>query len=372
MIDTDWNELKLFLPENWEELASTTNALKQLRKDSSPERYLRLLMLHLACNLSLREASARAKLSGLMNVSDVTLMKRLQKAEGWLYAMCVALFQEQGISPMRDNSGLNVRLLDASIVREPGKNGSQWRIHYSLQLSTLMCDSFKLTLTKGAGTGESFSIHDISKNDHFIADRGYSTASGIHYVAEHEAYCTVRVNTASLPLQDMEGNKFPLLTKVKTLKRVGTAKSWDTEVPFERKTVSGRICVIKKNKEAIKKSQEKVRKDAARKGHKVRPETLEYAKYIIVFTTVPHEILSHAEILELYRVRWQIELTFKRFKSITELGSLPKYRDDSSRAWIYGKLFVALLAEKMIRYAESFSPWGYRLYESATAQKPLA
>lgn len=364
MVDEDWEDLKHFFPENWEDLASETGVMVQLRKETAPEDYLRVLMMHLACNFSLRETSARAKASNLADLSDVAVMKRLQKAEGWLHAMCIVLFQEQGISPLRDNSGLNVRLLDASIVKEPGKNGAQWRIHYSLQLSTLMCDAFKLTLAKGPGTGESFSIHDISKDDHFIADRGYSTASGIHYVAEHEAYCTVRVNTASLPIQGMDGSKFPLLTKVKTLKRVGVAKSWDVQVPFKGKAVDGRICVIKKNKEAIKKSQEKVRKDAARKGHKVRPETLEYAKYIILFTTVPEKILTANEILELYRVRWQIELTFKRFKSITELGSLPKYRDDSSRAWIYGKLFVALLTEKMVRYAGSFSPWGYKIFTS--------
>lgn len=372
MINSEWEELKLFLPEGWEEMAAQTNTLTQLKKDKCPSNYLRLLMLHLACNLSLREASARAKLSGLMDVSDVAIMKRLQKAESWLFTMCVALFKEQGIRPVQDPSGLNVRLVDASIVKEPGKKGAQWRIHYSLQLSTLMCDSFELTLTKGEGTGESFKVHDVKQNDHIIADRGYSKASDINYIAEHNAYCTVRVNTSSLLFQDKKGKAFPLLSKVTSVKRVGFVKSWDVDVTYKKNKIPGRLCVIKKSKEAAKKSQDKARREAARRCYKLKPETLKYAKYIILFTTVPSNLKTPEEITEQYRLRWQIELTFKRFKSITELGSLPKYRADSSRAWIYGKLFVALLTEKMIRNAESFSPWGYGVPRVFRQKEPMA
>jgi hypothetical protein len=63
--------------------------------------------------------------------------------------------------------------------------------------------------------------------------------------------------------------------------------------------------------------------------------------------------------LDIYRLRWQIELSFKRLKSIAELGHLPKDDDRSSRAWLYGKLFIALLTEKMRRVASTISPWGY-------------
>ena len=40
---------------------------------------------------------------------------------------------------------------------------------------------------------------------------------------------------------------------------------------------------------------------------------------------------------------------FKRFKSLARLGHLPKYDDDSAKAWLYGPLFVALLVEKLMR-----------------------
>jgi hypothetical protein len=58
----------------------------------------------------------------------------------------------------------------------------------------------------------------------------------------------------------------------------------------------------------------------------------------------------------------------KRFKQIAALGHLPKYDDQSSRAWLYGKLLVALLTEKLVQQANSFSPWGYELAPAAKAQ----
>jgi len=88
-----------------------------------------------------------------------------------------------------------------------------------------------------------------------------------------------------------------------------------------------------------------------------RPGTLEFAKYVIVFTT--RSVGSAEEILQLYRIRWQIELAFKRMKSLAQLGHVPKHDDRSSRAWLYGKLLVTLLAQKLIRIGRDISPSGY-------------
>jgi hypothetical protein len=89
---------------------------------------------------------------------------------------------------------------------------------------------------------------------------------------------------------------------------------------------------------------------------RTKPETLEFAKYVLVFTT--RSIGSAAEILQLYRLRWQIDLAFKRLKRLAQLGHLPKHDAQSSRSWLYGKLFVTLLAQKAIRIGRDISPSG--------------
>ena len=64
-------------------------------------------------------------------------------------------------------------------------------------------------------------------------------------------------------------------------------------------------------------------------------------------------------------MRWQIELAFKRMKSIMGLGHLPKKDPASARAWLHGKIFASLLVERMVQAAETLSPWGYRLDREA-------
>lgn len=367
----DWPILLSFFPNDWVDMASTTDALKGLRKNKEAENYIRTLLMHLACGYSMRETAARAKMADIADISDVALIGRLRKAKDWLHNLCVALFEEQ-VSDLCKENNMKIRLFDATNIKEPGKTGSLWRIHYSLQVPSLSCDFFKLTATKGRGTGESFFQYAIRKGDYIIADRGYSTAAGIHHVISKKAYLIVRVNTRTLLMQDHNNRPFPLLKFLEKIPKAGVISSDQVLIPGKnQKSVSGRLCVIRKSNEAIKIAHKKLIRREQKKGCKIKPETFEYAKYVIVFTNYPEELFSDAQVLDFYRTRWQVELVFKRFKSIAQLGHLPKYNEDSAKAWLYGKMFVALLTEKIIRHANAISPWGYVL-ENVPTSKCLA
>lgn len=364
----DWPILLSFFPDNWIEMASTTGVLNKLRKDKDAENYMRTLLIHLGCGHSMRETATRAKLAGLADISDVALIGRLKKAKDWLHSLCISLVEEEGME-LDTRKGFQVRLFDATNVKEPGKTGSLWRIHYSVRLPSLTCDFFKLTATKGKGTGESFFQYSIKRGDYLIADAGYSTAAGIHHVAAKKAYVMVRVNPQSLPIFDSKANHFSLLNKVTAIKKPGIIRSWNVFIPARNgDAVQGRVCVIRKTEEAIKLAHKKIKRSAQKSGYSTMPETLEYAKYVIIFTTYPVQSFSDFEVLDWYRARWQVELIFKRFKSIAQIGHLPKHSDDSSKAWLYGKLFVALLTNKLIEYAVSVSPWGYVLEKQSTSE----
>ena len=367
-MDEDWALLRTFFPDDWKELAVSTGALKGLRKHKSAESLLRTLLIHLGCGHSLRETVVRAKKAGLADLSDVALLKRLRKSRKWLYALCVELFQERGVA-LSSTDEFQIRAFDATTVKEPGKTGSLWRIHYSVCLPSLACDFFKLTETVGRGTGESFAQFPIEAGEYILADRGYSTAKGLRSVGAKGAYVTVRVNTASLPLHTRQGKPFDLLAAVSSLKKAGAATAWPVLVLEAGAKMPGRLCVIRKSQHAIDCAQATVRATAARKGTHVKPCTLEYAKYVILFTTFPEGAFTAQEVLQWYRIRWQVELVFKRFKSLAQLGHLPKYDDESAKTWLYGKLLVALLIEKLLAHAESISPWGYGLEESSATQR---
>jgi transposase len=140
---------------------------------------------------------------------------------------------------------------------------------------------------------------------------------------------------------------------------------------WEQRTLQGRVCAIKKSRQAAEKARKAVLRQAQKGGSKPKPETLEAAGYTFVFTTIPSNDLVSTNVLEMYRGRWQIELVFKRLKSILGLGHLRKTDKQAAQAWIHGKLFVAFLVELLIRHAETFFPWGYPLCETLGSQPLL-
>jgi len=179
-----------------------------------------------------------------------------------------------------------------------------------------------------------------------------------------------------LPLFNQRGNPFPILKRLKSLNEtdVGDWNVWIRDPDDKNILIKGRICSIKKSKEAIEIALKKVKIKAQKRGDKSKPETIEHAKYITIFSTVNRHKLKAEEILSLYRGRWQIELVFKRFKSIIKLGHLPKKEEGSCIAWLHGKMLLALLTERLHQEAEFFSPWGYPLQSKniyATSKEPM-
>ena len=362
-MDEDWDVLRSFLPRGWRELARDTGALKGLRKDKAVDNLLRTLLLHLGCGHSLRATVARAREADLADLSDVALLKRLKKSQGWLHALCVRLTEEQGLAVV-PGGAFQVRAVDATTVQEPGPSGSSWRLHYSVGLPSLTCDFFRLTGTEGPGTEQSLAQFPVRAGDHVLADRGYSTARGIRHVAQAGGRLIVRVTPGALPLRTAGGGTFDLLSAVSSIPRPGAVRSWATTVAAADDggptgAVAGRVCVLRRSDEAIRLAHERIHWDAARSGSRVQPVTLRFAEYVIVFTTFPEPPSSAADVLAWYRLRWQVERVLERVRSLAQLGHVPKHDDDSARAWLYGKLLVALLMEKLVHHARAISPWGY-------------
>jgi hypothetical protein len=363
--EEDWDVLRSFFPVNWRELARSTRALKGLRQDKSEEDFLRVLLMHLGCGLSLRDTVVRAQQAQLADLSDVGLLKRLRKGQGWLYELCRGLF-EQCDFKLKAMTTRSLRLIDATDIKEPGKTGSLWRIHYSVCWPTWRCDFFKLTATEGAGTGETLRQFPLKAGDYVLADGGYSHASGLHYARSQKALVTVRLNPDGLVLWDQSGQPFALPAKLKPIQKTGQVAVWQLRIPYlDEAPLTARLCVVRKTKAAIALAHKRLRRRAQKSGWQLQPQTLIYAEYVMVLTTFPEREFPAALVLEYYRFRWQVELVFKRFKQIAQLGHLPKHDPESSKAWLYGKLFVALLTEKMIQQARALSPWGYELPAAA-------
>ena len=367
-IGQDWDVVTSMLPVQWRAKAVELGAVRRLRGFASVEALLRVLLIHLADGCSLRETVVRARAGDLADVSDVALLKRLRGCGPWFQWMAQEMAASMSLLMGSDTllSGRRVRLVDGSSVCEPGATGSTWRLHYALNLNTLSCDEVHVT---EAAEGESLTRFSIQPGDVIMADRGFAKRPSLRHVVQHKADAILRMSWTNLPLQDRRGRPLTLLPLLRTL-AVGQAADWKAWVKDDMGVIAVRVCVYKKTVAQALASREAIQREANKKQRTPMPETLEIAGYVIVLTTLMQP--SAAAIMEFYRRRWQIELAFKRLKSLLQLGHLKKTDKEGAKAWLQGKLLVACLIETLILTAERFSPWGYRTGERGLPVSAIA
>jgi hypothetical protein len=354
----EWEILRDWLPDELDALARKHQFFQRARGLTDAECWLRLILMHVAGGLSLEQSAMRARQLGLAEVSGVALFKRLRKSGAWLQSLCRHLLEEQQKRLGRSvwPSQYRVRAIDATDVREPGSTGTDWRIHYSIRLPELVCDHYELTDNKG---GEKLGRFEFAANQLVLADRGYSHRAGAARVLDSGAVLLLRWNPVSFPVTKPGGREFKLLETLRLLPKRG-AREWDVDFEHDGRTYHLRLCALRKGKLATERARAKVREKARQHGRQAQEESLALAEFILVLTSLP-KTFTAAQVLELYRCRWQVELTFKRLKSLLAAGHLPKSDDQSASAWMQAKILTALLLERLLLEAKIFSPWGYRL-----------
>ncbi len=358
LLEEDWSIIESLLPEGWQEKCKELKAYQLNRAFDGPGSLLRTLLIHCAQGCSFRVTAALAAEGGVATLSDVALNKRLRLSSDWFQWLSNGVAQKwfPRADPGDCAPSFCVKVADATTVQDPGSKGTSWRIHYSLELSSLQCNEIMIT---GKEKGESFKNFTVQEGDLWIGDRIYAKAPGIDHVLSHRGDVLVRVGWNSLQLCDEHGQKFDLLGH---LGRLRHHEVGDLPVFIAHGTgfIAGRMCAVRKSQSAANRERKRILKESSKKGRKTKPETLEAAGYTIVFTTLDQSI-SAETVLTIYRARWQIELTFKRLKSLLGLGHLHNKNPESAKAWLYGKLLAAFLIEALAVVSDRFFPWGYPL-----------
>ncbi len=361
----EWEVLKSFLPEGWEEQARESKAIRRTRKVSSAEELLRVELLHFGEGLSLKEASAAAKEGGISDISGVALYYRTRKSAEWLRWMSEGILERLGTQIKRPEwlEGYRVRAIDGSHISEQGSTGSDWILHYSWELFGLRNDYFEIT---PSSQGESATRFPVQKGDIILADRHYGKAKTFDYISNTGGYFVTRLKHKAAKYFNKDGEKVDLLTLLRPLvagQVLDTVLYYRSERKVDAPLKPLRICAIRKSKEYAERAKRKTLRQIKKHPHKKPTDssTLEMSEYFVLGTSLSADNFSASCVLELYRLRWQVELAFKRLKSLMQLGQLPKHDQESCRAWLYGKMLYALLCYAIVDRGRLFSPWGYPL-----------
>ena len=352
-----FEQMLQLLPEGWESKAKELGALQRAREIKSPEELLRLILLYLTEGKSFAGTSAITQLSGEAALNKMAVYKRFRNSAAWLQWLCEHIYRRAGLTITKPAwlQNRNVILMDGTEDVKCGVRRQCYMLHYSLDLFTLAARELLVTDRK---TGEKLTnFKRIGKGDIVMGDRAYGTPQGIAYVRQRKADYVLRIKSCGFTVFDGKNRETDLLLRLSRLKE-GKIADINVKCVINGREEPIRICALRKDRESERKGIKRLTKENQRKqgGKPVSDLQRENNKYIIIATSLGAEVTA-AQILELYRARWQIELAFKRLKSLFHYNDLPANQSDSVRSWFYGKLLLAALCETLVNTGR-FSPCG--------------
>ena len=356
-----WPEVSACFPAGFDldATARAHGAFTRAREIDSAETLLRLALAYGGLGMSLRETCAWAEASEIANLSGPSLLDRLCKAEPWLGDIVAALIAEQAKVPAGRWVGYRLRALDGTSICQPGADRTTWRLHVGYDLATRQVDQLELTDLHGA---ENLQRLTYRPGDVVLGDRYYARPRDLRPVIDAGADFIVRTGWNSLRLLQPNGEPFDLFAALAAqVEQEGEVQVCIQEGPKGASPSDPlilRLIIRRKDPEQAEAELKRLRKDAQKRGKQPDPRSLEAAKYILLLTSLPVAVFPPADILALYRFRWQIELAFKRFKSLAGLDMLPAKKPELARAWIYARLIVAIIAEQIAGQVPDSTPSG--------------
>jgi hypothetical protein len=349
-----WKTIEHHLPHEFEAIAKEKKVLETQygeAKITTARDLLRLILLHAGADLGLRQTVVLAAEGGLPDVSHVTLHKKMRLASPYLRELVGRMTKGAGEQATRERwAGYDVVAIDGSSFCGPGADGTDARAHLQLRLSDLEIIGVAI---EDRSVGESFKRFEWETGQLALGDRGYANPPGIASVVEQGADVLVRVNRSALPMRTTEG-ALDLMKWLRGLK--GHAPREERVVVHSRehrRDIEGRLIAVRLPAAEAEKARVRVRREL---GNKASALDLEAAQYVVLFTTVPAARMDAEMCIALYRLRWQVELAFKRWKSLCHFDRLPNYRDDTILSWLYAKLLLALLMHRMASGASALFP----------------
>ena len=172
-----------------------------------------------------------------------------------------------------------------------------------------------------------------------IADLGYWSLDALKEHSSQDGYWLFRAHVQT-KLYTQDGQIWSL---VELLQSIPDA---EIDIPVQlgvKARIPARLLAIRLPQEVAEKRRRSLRKEARHKGQAVSKDRLALADWNIFVTSVPVELLTVREALVLARVRWQIELLFKLWKSH---GQIDEWR--SRKPWrilceVYAKLIAMVI-----------------------------
>jgi hypothetical protein len=339
-----WEELvkRLEAQLDLEASSRATGAIRRRRVIKGAGQLLRLVLAYVLSGLSFRGTTAWAEAGGHASLSDVALLKRMRRCGPWLRHL-VSTLATLGCPEASVGDERRIVAVDATMICGPGDKQDYQLLHTVYDV-TAQC--FRSTELTDRHTAERLDVGEIESGEIRLGDRAYGRWRDLHTVVEAGADYIVRLSATALKLRTPAGEA---VKRSVLCKQAETAGIQDVTLAIHasdgKAQMAARLIVLPLPEEKAAAARRLMRKNARKWGYTASQEALATAGCLMLITSLPRAAWSAQRILALYRRRWQVELAFKRLKSLIGLEDLRLHDSDLIGAWIHAILLVALLID---------------------------
>ena len=325
-----------------ESSSRTTGAIRRKRVVTSGGQLLRLVLAYVLSGLSFRSTAAWAEAGEHASFSDVALLKRMRRCGPWLRYLVSTLMRLTSPEPSADDER-RIVAVDATMICVPGDKQNYYLLHTAYDV-TAQC--FQSTELSDRHTAERLDVGKIERDEIRLGDRAYGRWRDLWTVVEAGADYVVRLSATALKLCTVSGEP---IRRAVWCKLAETAGVQDVTLAIHASKgaaqMLARLIVLPLSQEKAAAARRLMRKNACKWGYTPSRDALVTAGCLMLITSLPREAWPAERVLTLYRRRWQVELAFKRLKSLIGLEDLRVHDSELVAVWIHAILLVALLID---------------------------
>ena len=321
---------------------------------------LRLCLARGPGGKTLQETAVWAHLNGIAELTGQSLNERLHRSTDFLASVTDRLLKGRSSGRPSLWAGRCLRIADSSSLSQPGSKGTDWRVHAVYDLDRGGFSHLEVTDGRGA---ESLLRCTPVDGEVLVADRGYAKASELRACLDPSGGQTrdfiVRAGWKALALRNPQGKAFDLIAAMQSLTPGAGLREWAVQAVAgsakQPRLLPLRLIVVPLPADKAEANRKKLKRTASKHQDKLDPRSLIAAGFMVLVTSLPADIPA-GEICAVYRLRWQIELAFKRLKSLLHIDRLPTRTEEGGLSWLYAHLILLLLTEDIGRDFLAFSP----------------
>ena len=241
---------------------------------------------------------------------------------------------------------LNARLKD----KLPGFGGSASEagvcVQYEFDIKTGHVNDLSITPANWSDSKNALStIDSVKKGDLTIRDLGYFTTKFFQELQIKEAYFLSRLNPRITVYQKKEGElkelDFGSLYQTMILGNVNTL---DMDVFMGRDNKFPVRLILEPVSEGVfNRRMKNIAEYNQKKGHQMSQNYRDRSRFNLFITNLPQVKMEAKAIAKIYKVRWQIELIFKVWKSLFGLDNLNPMKYARLMATLNARLLLVLV-----------------------------